>query len=143
MLFIDDNQAKFWKGGKESRAGANDQVNLSLGHPYPLIIPLTLAETAVEHGHPVPQTGSENPLHINDKGDFRHHEDGLTPQANCMFDGPLVDLRFPAAGYPMQKKRLKPIRLKSRLYLADDLILFGSQRFRFGEKGGTSTKGSR
>src|SRR5262249_11526692 len=47
--------------------------------------------------------------------DLRHQDQGLLALADHFLDGPQIDFRLPAPGYPVQEKRVKPAVSDGRL----------------------------
>ena len=133
MLFVHDDQAEIPDRGEKGRTGADDQADLALPYPFPLIIPCTLRDAAVKHGHllprePIADAGDQ----LGREGDFRDEVDRAARAIKDLGDGPEIDFRLAAARHAVEKAGGEEVRREAfadfRKYLGL-IFVQGDRRF--------------
>jgi len=99
VFFIHDNQFQAGKRGKEGGSGADDQLDVSVTNPAPLVITDPFRNAAVNDGDPLRVEPSGDPRNELRRQRYFRHEINRRP---ALFKRPgdrgKIDLGFSAAG---------------------------------------------
>ena len=103
VLLVDHDQAEVGLRGKYGAAGADDEAVLALPHLPPLVEPLAVRQSAVEHRDLAGKPGGEPLDRLPGERDLGDEHDGPSPERHAPPDGVQVDLRLAAAGDALQQ----------------------------------------
>ena len=130
VLFIDDDQAELFQGGKNGAARADDNARAAVVDLVPLVMPFAFGEMTVEHRHLLlhrRKPALEALDGLRSERDFRHQHDGALAAVEHALDALQIDLRLAAAGHAMEQQRLLGF-VESEANLFKHSHLFGVER---------------
>ena len=114
VFLIDDDQSQVARGREDRAPGADDDLHAPGGDFSPVPGPVGVLQVAMEDRDvAIPPLEGANGLRR--QADFRDQHQRLFALAHHFADSAQVQLRFAAAGDPVQKDRLEPT-LPNRLF---------------------------
>ena len=104
VFLIDHNQAQIGEGGEQGRARPHDYADQAIPRPPPGVETLAITQAAVHDRHLSRKTGRHAPDRLRRQGDLRHQKQGLPSLRQRKLNRAQVNLRFAAAGNPVQQE---------------------------------------
>ena len=103
LLLVQHDETQILYRGKHGGTGADDHPSVSPADALPLVVALSGAQRAVEHGDVVSEVGGEHPQQLRGQGDFRHQDQGTLPPLQHLLDEANVHLGLAAARYAVEQ----------------------------------------
>ncbi len=107
VFFVNHQQSQMGCGREDGTASAHDDRHAAAGNLFPVAMPLSVAEVAVQHGNgaePLAKPGHR----LRREADFRHQHDRLPAVADHFANRVHVDFRLAAAGDSVHQNRFVP-----------------------------------
>ncbi len=123
MFFIDDDQPETSQGREDRRPRAHHHVHFATADAMPLVVALTVRQSAVLDGHAAAEGLSEQPGDRWRQRDLRHEQQHGTTRLQAGARQAQVDLRLAAAGHALQQRHLKRRGAEHRQECVEHLAL--------------------
>jgi len=107
MLFIDDDKAQFGKGGKQCRAGADQDRRLARPAGEPGFQPLPVIHGRMQGEHRGVKAAAEAAQGLGGEADLRHQHQHLLAASQHGGDDLQIDLGLARAGDAIEQKDAK------------------------------------
>ena len=123
VLLVHHDHPEVGHGGEDCRARSHRDPGLALPDPPPLVVALARRELAVEDGHGGAETRGRRAHEEGCERDLGDEDEGAPVLLEGGLDGSKVNLRFAAAGDPVQKERAALARANGLEDRLEDLLL--------------------
>ena len=135
VFLVHDDQTHLFQRREHRRTRTEHHPGLAAEHALPLVEPLAVSQTAVQHGQQVAEAAVKMGFELRGQGDLRHeHERGL-PLVEAVAHRLQVDLGLAAAGHAMEQEGGKGLRGDGRQQETEHLLLLAGQALGRGAPG--------
>ena len=98
LLLIQYDEPRIFAGGEHRRAGSHHHFGIAGFDPFPLVIPFTRGQAAVQHRHRIPKVGSQQSQKLGGQSDFRHQQHSCFPALQALLNELDIDRCFTGTG---------------------------------------------
>ena len=107
VLLVDQNQPQVGRGGKDSRARADDDGRVAAADATPLLAALLGRERGVQQRDLLPEGGVEQAGGLRREADLRHEQDGRQAAVESLLHGGEIDGSFSRTSYAIKQKGME------------------------------------